>query len=117
MLALALALTLAVDAKPADAGAPDAGVQEPVLAQIKRLAKKAEPSAKSPWVKAFIKAAQDLHEPPKMTVWRTADKKTWLSDADAAKWPAVERSKLVKQEVDEELYYARIADPLGHLRP
>ncbi|MFT3842249.1 MAG: hypothetical protein QM723_34990 [Myxococcaceae bacterium] len=110
MLALALAVTLAADGGTADAGTP-----EPVLAQIKRIAKKAETAPKSPWVKAFMKSAQQLPAPPKMTVWHSADRKTWLSDADAKL--NHKQSDFVQTDVDEELYYSRIADPLGYMRP
>jgi hypothetical protein len=114
MLALALAVTLAADGGTA-AAAPDAGTPEPALAQIKRIAKKVETAPKSPWVRAFIKAAQQLPPPPKMTVWHSADRKTWLSDADAKL--NRKTSEMVETPVDEELYYSRIADPLGYMRP
>jgi SAM-dependent methyltransferase len=112
MLALALALALTADGGTS----PDAGTPpEPALAQIKRIAKKVEGTPRSPWVRAFIKAAQQLPPPPKMTVWHSPDRKTWMSDADAKL--NHKTGPFIETEVDEELYYSRIADPLGYMRP
>ncbi len=111
MNALLLAVVLTADAGPSDAGTPP-----PVLDEIRRLAKKAEPTAKSPWVKAFLHAAQALPPAPKLVLFHSADKKTWLTEVEAKKLPEAERAQLVRQEDDDELYYARVADPLGYLR-
>ncbi len=116
MIALALTLLLNADggaAAPAAAAPPP----PPALDEIKRLAQKAESFPHLPWVKAFIRAAQGLPPHPKQVFFHSADKKTWLTEADAAKLPEAERAQLVKQELDDEFYYARIADPLGYLRP
>jgi len=94
------------------AGSPDAGAPPPsALAEIQRLAKKLEPTVKAPWVKQWLRAAQELPPVTPRTFWCTKDK--------AACWatkPAGETRELVERTVDDAYFYARITDPLGYAR-
>lgn len=93
------------------AAAPDAGAPPSALQEIQRLAKKLEPTAKSPWVKKWLQAAQQL--PP------VAPRKFWCLKDRSACWaqkPEGEKRELVERTADEEYFYARIADPLGYTR-
>ena len=106
-------LAILLQAIPAKAESP----APPVLDEIKRIARQAEPRCKTPWVKDFIKAAQQLPPVGNRRFFHTADKSAYFTEEEAAKLPKVERAALTAREVDEEIYYARITDPLGYLRP
>ncbi|MEW5739447.1 MAG: hypothetical protein AB1938_11000 [Myxococcota bacterium] len=102
-MALVLALLLAAS--------PDAGTPPSALQEIQRLAKKLEPTVKSPWVKKWLGAAQELPPVAPRKFWCTKDK----SECWAQK-PQRETRELVERTADEEYFYARVADPLGYTR-
>jgi hypothetical protein len=92
------------------------GASPGALAEIKRIARKAEDRSKTPWVREFMRAAQQLPPVGTRSFLHTPDKKSYFTPDEAARLPEAQRAKLVRRDVDEEVYYARIVDPLGYLR-
>jgi len=112
MLIAFLALVLAFDVTPGPAKP-----KPTLLEEIKRVAKNAMTHPSEPWVKSFLEAAQHLPAFAPRVFFHTADKSTYYTEDEAAKLPEATRKSLVRRIVDEETYYARIADPTGYLRP
>jgi hypothetical protein len=97
---------------------PDGGAAPPpALAEIKRIARLAEARPRVAWVREFLHAAQALPSIGRRVFFHDAEKTRYFTAAEADKLPAPERARLVRREVDDEIYYARITDPLGYLRP
>ena len=101
MTCLLLALVLTVDAGVGDAGTPD------TLAELRRIAKPLEAHVKTPWVKSWVRAVSTLRS--------VARAQTFYCSKDRCEQSAFDGG--VRREVTDELYYARIADPLGYARP
>ena len=94
----------------------DAGAPPPVLQEVRRLAKKAEPQANG-WVRSFLAQAQSLPSHAPQTFFRTSDKKKAYSEAQSRALPETERAALKRIDASDDYYYARVADPLGYWRP
>ncbi|MBK7864513.1 MAG: hypothetical protein IPJ65_39120 [Archangiaceae bacterium] len=88
----------------------------PALEQMKAGAKAYAPQVETPWVKRWMSAVVALPHQPKQVLYRTEDKKTAYTAAQAAKLPEPERAKLQKRETDDDYYYGRITLPLGYAR-
>jgi len=87
--------------------APDAGLEpDTTLAEIRRLAVPLEAHVKTPWVKKWAHAANELKPVPAST-WYCSKTECAAEAFDGG----------VRCDVTDELYYARIADPLGYARP
>lgn len=99
----ALLLTLLV-------ATPDAGPPSTVLPELRRLASNLEPAVDAPWVKAWLKAVTQL-KPVKPTIAFCTE--------DQLRCALKEPSEpfFLPREVNDELVYARLSDPLGYARP
>ncbi len=93
------------------AAAPDAGAPpEPALAQIKRLGAKLEPHVAAPWVKAWVRTAQELEPVAPRTWYCRKDRSGCVEEAPK------DLTGFVRRDVDDAYFYARITDPLGYAR-
>ncbi len=103
------------------AASPDAGVTaaaEPgVLEVLTQQARAYAPHVESPWVKRFLELTPELPPHPPQVFLHTPDKQAYFIEAQAAKLPPEQRASLVRREVDDETYYARVTDPLAYARP
>lgn len=95
-----LLLALALGATP-DAGTPE------VLPELRRLASALAPEVEAPWVKAWLDNAVALQSVLPSTAFCSSDKQR------CQRWPS---AGLTPRRIDDELVYARIADPLGYAR-
>lgn len=94
------------------AATPDAGAAEPrVLDVMKAEAKAYAPLVKAPWVKQFMTALTTLPAHPPRVFFHTADKSQYFTEAEAAA-----DAGLTRREVDDEIYYGRITEPMGYAR-
>jgi hypothetical protein len=115
-----LALLLLAAAPSTDAGSRDAGSNpppKPILELLESEAKAYSPQVKSPWVKRFLELTSELPSHPPRVFFHTPDKKVYFTGEQAAKLPEAERKALVRREVDDEVYYSRITEPLAYARP
>lgn len=100
----ALLLTLLV-------ATPDAGVPSPpVIPELRRLAVAVEPMIEAPWVKEWLKGANDF-KPVKTSTWFCTKDKQSCVQKDPKK------PEYSARVADDEYVYARITDPLGYARP
>ena len=89
----------------------------PLLDELKRVAHQAMAHPKVPWVKQFLAAADTLPAHPPRVFFHDAKKTVYYTEAELKALPEAERGRLVRQVVDDETFYGRIADPTGYTRP
>ena len=83
---------------------------------IKRDVPAAAATVSSSWVKDVLQKAADLPARAPRVVWRDKERKLVLSDVDAQKLDAKERARFTREELDDEVYYAKYSTPLAYAR-
>jgi hypothetical protein len=116
IVAAALAASCAEPRPPlaAEASAPQ---PYPAVAIIHRGAQSLRPFVQTEWVRQFLKEALTSQSIGKRTFFHDSKKERYFTPEEAAALPAAERDALVKEEVDDEIYWARYSDPLAYARP